>query len=349
MDYQLPPICQPDQALLADIQHIIDQKTKPLNALGQLEKMAAKLALIQQSTQPVCRPAKHIVFAADHGITAEGVSPFPSEVTQQMVLNFVQGGAAINVFCQLHQVQLAVVDVGVKLPFAADLPIVHAKIAAGTANFAQQAAMSEAQLSQAMSIGQAQVQTAIAQGIKLLSFGEMGIGNTTPSAAIMAVVTGLAAPLCVGAGTGSNAQQIALKAQVIDAAIKLHQLDAHSDGLTILRCVGGFEIAAMCAAMLQAAAQQTAFLVDGFIATAALLIAQKINANVLHYAFFAHQSNESGHGAMLHFLQQTPLLRLNMALGEGTGAVLAVPLLDASCAFVANMASFASAGVSEAL
>jgi nicotinate-nucleotide--dimethylbenzimidazole phosphoribosyltransferase len=347
MSWTKPNITSPSNELTDVIQLKINTKTKPLNSLGALEDIALKLALIQNTDSPTSRPAAHIVFAADHGVTAEGISPFPSEVTQQMVLNFVGGGAAINAFCTLNNVAMSVVDAGVKLPFDADLPIVHAKVSAGTANFAIEVAMTEDQCRQALALGQTQVLSAIEAGNKVVSFGEMGIGNTTSSAAIMSVITGLDANLCVGAGTGSDSDMINHKAAVIEKAIKFHQLDTDSKAFFILQAVGGLEIAAITGAMLAAADNKTAFIVDGFIATAAYMIAHKMQPNISEYAFFGHQSNESGHKRMLDFLNETPLLQLGLALGEGTGAVLALPLLDAACAFMQNMASFADAGVSD--
>jgi len=334
------------QTLKESIENKINSKTKPVGSLGLLESLALQVAMIQNSTTPQINKPEFIVFAGDNGIAAEGVSPFPQEVTTQMVLNFLQGGGAINSFCAQHKLTLSVVDAGV----AGALPevdgLINRKIAAGTENFLKQAAMSPEQLEQAFIAADEIVSEKAASGTNLLGFGEMGIANTTCAAAIMAALLQLPVSECVGRGTGLDDAGVLHKQQVIEQALDFHELD-NADARLILATFGGFEIAMMTGAMLSAAAHNMVILVDGFIASAAALLAMKIAPAAREYMVFCHQSDEQAHGRMLAAMDAKPLLNLSLRLGEGSGAALAYPLVVSAVGFFNEMASFESAGVSE--
>ena len=342
----LPHINPVDIKLAEALQLKINQKTKPLGALGVLESLALKVGLIQQSLHPKLHHPKAFIFAGDHGITAENISLFPQAVTAQMVLNFVAGGAAINVFAKQMGFDLEIVDAGVNAEFASNLPIQHKKIAKGTQNFLYAPAMSHAQCLAAMQGGEALISKSVAQGSNVFAFGEMGIGNTTSAAAIMSVLCGLSVHACTGRGTGLDNQGLLHKTAVIEAAIAKHQ-PALSSPLAVLTHLGGLEIAMMVGAMLSAASHQCVVIVDGFICSAAALVATKIQPNFLDYCVFSHASEESGHQQMLQHMDARPILDLNLRLGEGTGAVLAYPLLQAAVNFLNEMASFETAKVSQ--
>ncbi|WP_428242534.1 nicotinate-nucleotide--dimethylbenzimidazole phosphoribosyltransferase [Gynuella sp.] len=330
------------------IQAKIDQKTKPPGSLGQIEALAFQIARVQKTVDPQAGTLHHYVFAADHGVTAQNISPFPAEVTQQMVMNFLQGGAAINVFAAQHQVPITIVDAGVAAePFAAHPLLVDRKVAKGTTDFSGEPAMTEGQWQQATESGADLIRELCGQPENLFfSFGEMGIGNTTAGAALMAAVMNLAPELCVGRGTGASQKIIDNKVRAIQLALKKHGAQLQT-GAAIMQHLGGFELAMMAGAMAAVAAAGRLFIVDGFLATAALLCVSKDQPEVLDYAIFGHCSNEQGHKAMLEALGVSPLLQLNLRLGEGTGAVLAWPLIQSSIVFINNMASFESAGVSQ--
>lgn len=335
----IPPTHNPTLAqALADC---INQKTKPPGSLGQLEQLGHQIGLIQASIQPGLHDPAIIVFAGDHGVVAENISAFPQEVTWQMVENFLAKGAAINVFARQHGIALHIVDAGVKHDFGVRAGLLDRKIAAGTHNFAQQPAMSAQQCASALEHGMALVASLPGN---VLGFGEMGIGNTTAAAALMHTLTGIAVADCVGAGTGLDAPGVLHKQQVIQRALALHG-PIHPP-LDLLATYGGFEMAMMVGAMLAGAAQRKVLLIDGFICTSALLVAARLQPAILDYCVFAHCSDENGHRAMLNFLQAKPLLQLNLRLGEGTGAALAWPLLQAAVNFMNQMATFASAQVS---
>jgi nicotinate-nucleotide--dimethylbenzimidazole phosphoribosyltransferase len=320
----------------------INNKTKPLGSLGALESLAKQLGLIQQTVAvSVDRPAI-IVFAGDHGVVAEGVSAFPQDVTWQMVENFLANGAAINVFARQNGAALHVVDAGVNHDFGPRPGLVDRKLAHGTRNFALEPAMTAGQCATAMAHGAALV--ADLPG-NVVGFGEMGIGNTTAAAALMHKLTGIPVADCVGAGTGLSTEGVLRKQRVIEAAAERHA--GVTDALDVLATFGGFEIAMMAGAMLQAASLRKTMLIDGFIVTSALLVASRIAPAILDYCVFAHCSDEAGHRRMLAQLGATPLLQLGMRLGEGTGAALALPLLHAAANFLNEMATFSSASVSE--
>ena len=329
-------------ALAARLDQAINNKTKPLGSLGVLESLAKQMGLVQNTESiSVDRPAI-LVFAADHGIVAEGVSAYPQDVTWQMVENFLAGGAAINVFAEQTGCALQVIDAGVAHDFGARAGLTDRKLAAGTANFAREPAMSPAVCEQALAAGMA---LAAAVEGNVIGFGEMGIGNTTAAAALMHKLTGVPVAQCAGAGTGLTPAGVAHKQAVIEQAVSLHA--GVSAPLDVLATFGGLEIAMMAGAMLQGAADRKLLLIDGFIVTSALLVAARLQPAILDYCVFAHCSAESGHQRMLAALEVRPLLQLDLRLGEGTGSALAVPLLQAAANFVNRMATFASAQVSE--
>ena len=339
-------IAPPDAALGAAIQHQIDTKTKPLGALGQLEDLARQVALVQQTLTPALRRPHVLVFAADHGIAQAGVSQYPPEVTHQMVRTFAHGGAAINVFCRQNGLALTIVDAGVRGSFA-DLPAVRdEKIAEGTRNFAEAPAMTAAQCADALARGARLADELHAAGCNVLAVGEMGIGNTSSAAVLMHRLTGRPLAECVGRGTGHDGAGLARKLAVLTQAVAAHP-GAGSDPLAVLATFGGFEIAQMCGALLRAAEHRMLLLIDGFIASAALLVAARLAPAVLAYCVFSHESDEQGHRLLLAELGGRPLLRLGLRLGEGTGAALAYPLVRAAVAFFNDMASFEGAGVSD--
>lgn len=346
LTFQIPPLHVP--ALQAALTQQIDQKTKPLGALGRLESLALQIGLIQQSTQPQLQQPTMLVFAGDHGIVAEGVSPYPQAVTAQMVHNFLQGGAAINVFARQHGFHLQIIDSGVNAVLPAHPALMDAKIGLGTANFRHTPAMTEAQCQHAVQRGAQIARQAITQGANVLAVGEMGIGNTSSASCLMSVLCGLPMHQCVGRGTGLSDQGLQHKLSVLTSALQQHHLQA-DDALAVLQVFGGFEIAMMVGALLAAAEARVVLLIDGFIATAALLVASRLAPEVLAYCVFAHCSDEHGHATLLKHLHAQPLLQLSLRLGEGTGAVLAYPLLQSAVAFLNQMASFDSAGVSQSI
>jgi nicotinate-nucleotide--dimethylbenzimidazole phosphoribosyltransferase len=329
----------------------INTKTKPVGSLGRLEEIAIKAGLIQQTTHPVITNPHIIVFAGDHGIAQTGlVNAYPQEVTAQMVLNFLNGGAAINVFCRQHNIRLQVVDAGVNFDFSSyseSRQLIHAKIGSGTSNYLEQPAMSEEAVNRAIERGKEIVESSSADGCNCIGFGEMGIGNTSSASLIMSAITGLPLAECVGRGAGVSDEQLQTKIQTLQKVYDRHQLQTLADKpFQLLSCVGGFEIAMMAGAYLKAAEQRMIIIADGFIATAALLVAKTIYPKLLDYCLFAHTSQEQGHEKMLRYLDVQPLLQLGLRLGEGTGAALAIPLVQSAVNFLQEMASFESAGVS---
>jgi nicotinate-nucleotide--dimethylbenzimidazole phosphoribosyltransferase len=339
------PITAPHRELVTEIQQKIDQKTKPLGALGQLEAVALQIALIQQTLSPTLQNPHLLVFAGDHGLAAEGVSAYPSAVTYQMVLNFLNGGAAVNVFCRQNGLSLVVCDVGVNGTFERDAAnFVKYKIRPGTRNTRHEPAMTADECAAAMDAGRTLVNGVVHKGCNVVGFGEMGIGNTSSAALLMHGITGFALPLCVGRGTGLTNDALRQKVAVLQEIADQYAL--LSDPRDWLTAVGGYEIAAIVGGMLQAAENKMVILIDGFIASAALLIAHAMEPNVLAYCVFCHQSDEAGHALMLDYLGGKPLLNLSMRLGEGSGCAVAYPILTAAVAMLNNMATFDSAGVS---
>ena len=330
------------------IQQKIDLKTKPLGALGLLESLALQIARVQGATLPqdtlkIAHPTL-LVFAGDHGIAAQGVSIAPSEVTRQMVQNFAHGGAAINVFCRQVGFKLEVIDCGILTPVEGVEGIINQRLGAGTEAIHLAPAMALNTVDKGFVMARDLIERHHQAGCNLIAFGEMGIGNTSAAAAIMAAMMQLDVADCVGRGTGINAETLARKLALIEQALQLHQ-HALTGPKAVLACLGGFEIVQMTGAILAAAERKMLVVIDGFIATAAALVAVNIAPNVRDYLIFAHQSDEQGHLRMLDFLQAKPLLALGLRLGEGTGAALALPLIQAAVNFYNQMASFSDAGI----
>jgi nicotinate-nucleotide--dimethylbenzimidazole phosphoribosyltransferase len=333
-----------DRSIEAELRRIIDTKTKPPGSLGRLESLALQMGLIQHTTKPrIERPAM-IVFAADHGIAAEGVSAYPQEVTAQMVANFLAGGAAINALSRASGMTLEVVDAGVAAPIPLE-GYTRASLGAGTRNFAREPAMTRDLAIDAIARGAARVRHHASLGTNVIGFGEMGIANTSSAACLMSRLCDVPIDECVGRGTGLDDHGVRHKRDVLARALALHPKS--DDAIDTLATFGGFEIAMMTGAYLAAADARMTILVDGFIATSALAVAASIAPHVLEYCVFAHASNEAGHRRMLAHFDAMPLLQLDLRLGEGTGAALALPILRAAVAFVDEMASFESAGVSD--
>jgi nicotinate-nucleotide--dimethylbenzimidazole phosphoribosyltransferase len=322
------------------------QLTKPAGSLGQLEQLAIELAAMQGSQQPQVDRLWISIFAGDHGVVAEGVSAFPQAVTGQMLRNFVSGGAAISVLAKQLGATLEVIDLGTALPLEPLPGVRHLHIGAGTENFAQGPAMSSPQLLLALGAGQASVQRAREAGSQLFIGGEMGIGNTTAATAMGCVLLECAALEMVGPGTGLDSAGVAHKAEVIELALELHRPQI-SEPIDILQRLGGFEIAALSGAYLACAQQGIAALVDGFICSVAALLAVRLNPDCRNWLLFAHCGAEPGHQRVLKALQAEPLLDLGLRLGEGSGAALAVPLLQLACSLHNDMATFAEAAVAE--
>ncbi|SIR29817.1 nicotinate-nucleotide-dimethylbenzimidazole phosphoribosyltransferase [Shewanella morhuae] len=330
------------------IQQKIDLKTKPLGALGLLESLALQIARVQgamlpQDTLKIAHPTL-LVFAGDHGIAAQGVSIAPSEVTRQMVQNFAHGGAAINVFCRQVGFKLEVIDCGILTPVEDVDGIINQRLGAGTEAIHLAPAMALNTVDKGFAMARDLIERHHQAGCNLIAFGEMGIGNTSAAAAIMAAMMQFDVADCVGRGTGIDAETLARKLALIEQALQLHQR-ALTGPKAVLACLGGFEIVQMTGAILAAAERKMLVVIDGFIATAAALVAVKIAPNVRDYLIFAHQSDEQGHLRMLDFLQAKPLLALGLRLGEGTGAALALPLIQAAVNFYNQMASFSDAGI----
>ncbi|KVE39331.1 nicotinate-nucleotide--dimethylbenzimidazole phosphoribosyltransferase [Burkholderia sp. TSV86] len=342
--YCVPYVAPLDDAeLRATLARVIDQKTKPPGSLGRLEALALQLGLVQRTVAPrIVRPAM-IVFTADHGIAAEGVSPYPQAVTAQMVANFIAGGAAINAFSGVAGLVLEIVDAGVASPLADALPLVRAAIGRGTRNFTRERAMTRGEVCAALEAGAARVAHHAALGTNVIGFGEMGIANTSAAACLMSRMLNVPLDACVGRGTGLDDAGLARKRAVLERALARHP-DAR-EPLDVLATFGGFEIAMMAGAFVEAARARMTILVDGFIATSALLIADALAPAVREYCVFSHVSNEAGHRRMLEHFGAHALLSLDLRVGEGTGAALALPLVRAAAAFVNEMASFEAAGV----
>jgi len=318
--------------------------TKPPGSLGALEAIAIRLAALQRSEQPRVDEVWICVFAGDHGVAAEGVSAFPQVVTGEMVRNFATGGAAISVLARELGARLEVVNLGT-VNDPGEIPGVRrAIVAPSTANFCSEAAMSETQLVQALTAGRASVQAAVSAGAQLFIGGEMGIANTTAATALASALLQRAPATLAGAGTGLDATGIAHKVAVIERALALHA--AQQEPQAQLRCLGGFEIAALTGAYVAAAQAGLPVLVDGFITTAAALAAVRINPGVRDWLLFSHCSHEHGHAGLLQALDAAPLLDIGMRLGEASGAAVCVPLLRMACALHNGMATFAQAGVS---
>jgi nicotinate-nucleotide--dimethylbenzimidazole phosphoribosyltransferase len=330
-----------EEPLQQRLQHRLDQLTKPRGSLGRIEALALQIGLIQQTDRPRLIAPQLVVFAADHGLAAQGVSAYPSEVTAQMVENFLAGGAAVSVLARQHGLALTVVDAGVHGSIAPRAALLDRKVAAGTADASLGPAMSAAQCALAIEHGRGVVRDLPGNALLL---GEMGIGNTSSAALLLARLGGFDIEACVGRGTGLDDAGLARKLAVLARVLALH--DASHAPLDALAAFGGFEIAMMVGAALQAAQERRVIVVDGFIVGAAILVASKLDSVLLACCVFSHRSDEAGHGLMLDALGAQPLLQLGLRLGEGSGAALAWPLIASAVRLLNEMASFESAGVS---
>jgi nicotinate-nucleotide--dimethylbenzimidazole phosphoribosyltransferase len=335
-----------DEAMLAQAQGKLDNKTKPLGSLGRIEEFGRRLAAINGSLTPSASRKVIYTFAGDHGVVDEGVSAFPKEVTPQMVLNILRGGAGVNVLARHAGAEVRVVDVGVDFDFEPMPGLIMRKVARGTRNLAEGPAMTQEEALAAMEVGIDMARQAKEEGFHLVGTGEMGIGNTTPSSAMVAAITGISVRDLTHRGTGINDKGLEHKIRVIEEGLRLNRPDP-ADPLDVLTKVGGLEIAAIAGLVLGCAAERIPVVVDGFISTAGALIASELHPQVRHYIFAAHRSVEIGHRVMLERIGAEPILDLQLRLGEGTGAALAMSLLEAGAKVLAEMASFADAGVSE--
>jgi nicotinate-nucleotide--dimethylbenzimidazole phosphoribosyltransferase len=336
----------PDEAAAAAARARQDTLTKPRGSLGRLEALSIQIAGICRQPIPHIKHKVIVIMAGDHGVVAEGVSAYPQEVTPQMVLNFLSGGAAINVLARHVGARVVVVDMGIAADLEPHPDLVVKKIAHGTQNIAHGPAMTREQAMQAVLAGVEVVEEEIGCGLDIVGTGDMGIGNTTPSAAIAAALSRQPPIEFAGRGTGVDDSGLARKIQAIEAALRVNQPDS-GDGIDVLARVGGYEIGGLVGVILGAAAHHKPVVIDGFISTAAAMIAVSVAPQVRPYLIAAHRSQERGHGIMLEWLGLDPLLDLNMRLGEGTGAALGISLAEAACKSLAEMATFTEAGVSD--
>jgi len=333
--------------LLAAATAKIDEKTKPLGALGRMEDLAVQMSLIQNDLNPEIHQKNLFVFAGDHGITEEGVSAYPSEVTPQMVDNFLNGGAAINVLCRHNNIDMKVVDMGVNSDFKPHPDLIMKKVAKGTRNFAIEDAMTRQQMILGLENGMTTfLDSYDKHPIDIVGLGEMGIGNTTSASAIISVITGITPAQATGRGTGVDDKGLAHKTEVIEKVLNFHTIDP-ANGFEILQKIGGFEIAGIAGGVLAAASKRCAIVLDGVISSAAGLVAYVINPEIQGYLISGHKSVEKAQTAALSHMGLTPMIDLNMRLGEGTGAALAIDMADAACKIMSQMASFDEAKVAK--
>lgn len=338
-------ITKPDDAIRGKIIRKIDNLTKPKGALGRLEEIALQVAMIRQTTSPVLRNPHNIIFAADHGIADEGVSLSPKEVTWQQTLHFLKGGGGVNFLCRQHGFTLKVVDAGVDYDFPAGSGIIDRKVRKGTANFRYGPAMTRAELKQCIEHGAAVVRDSFNEGCNIISFGEMGIGNTSPSSVWMSYFTGIPLENCVGAGSGLDSEGVRRKYSILKKAMENYSGDRSL--LDIVSHFGGFEMVMAIGGMLEAAELKMVILVDGFIMTNCILVASMLYPQVLDYAIFAHQGDEAGHRQLLEYMNVKPLLSLGLRLGEGTGAICAYPVVDSAVRMINEMDSFQETNVTK--
>lgn len=325
-----------------DLQRKINNRTKPLGSLGKLEKIALKIGTIQQTLTPELRNPAILVFAADHGIVEEGVSPCPKEITWQMVMNFVRGGAGISVFSRQHNINLRVIDAGVDYDFPEGIHVENCKMGRGTKNMLHEPAMSVETCQKAMAEGAKFVLQEYNKGCNVIGFGEMGIANTSPASLLLHKYTGIPLQECVGRGAGLNAEGVSHKYQVLKQVSDKYT--THSP-LETLATFGGFEIAMICGAVLEAKRLNMLIVADGFITTSGFLAAYMMQPDVIDNVLFSHQSNEFGHKAMVEYMKGDPILHLDLRLGEGTGVALVYPILQSALIFLNEMASFDEAQV----
>lgn len=320
----------------------IDQKTKPLGSLGKLEELALQIGCIQKSLTPTISKPAMLVFCADHGIAAEGVSTCSQDITWQQTLNFKNGNAGISIFCRQHNIAIRVIDAGVNYDFAPDDPVINAKVAYGSRNMRKEPAMTAEECELAMQRGAEFVKKEAELGCNTIGFGEMGIGNTSPSSLLMHYFTKQAIEVCTGPGAGMFGEKLRYKTEVLKEVSEKY---TPKTPLEALATFGGLEIAMMAGAFLEAKKQNMLILVDGFIASATMLTAYHINPSIKENCIFSHSSEEFGHKYILEYLQVEPVLNLKLRLGEGTGAALVLPIIESALIMLNEMASFESSGV----
>lgn len=338
-------ITAPDEQIRPLLVDKINNLTKPKGSLGRLEELALQIGLIQQTLTPKLSHPQNIIFAADHGIVAEGVSVSPKEITWQQIYNFLQGGAGVNFLCRQHGFKLKIVDAGVDYDLPYERGIINRKVRRGTANFLHEAAMTMEEMERCLAYGAEVVHQCHEEGSNVLSFGEMGIGNTSASSMWMHCLTGIPLEECVGAGAGLDREGVNHKLQVLQQALDHYPGDGSPRD--IIRYFGGLEMVMAVGAMLQAASLGMVILVDGFIMTNCMLAASKLCPEVLHYAIFCHCGDESGHRLVLNALGAKPILHLSLRLGEGTGAICAYPIIDSAVRMINEMDSFTNASITK--
>jgi len=343
MIHNLPQIQIPDHKIKTDIQHRLDNKTKPVGSLGYLEELAVKIGLIQQDLNPKLTKPVMLTVAADHDIVDEGVSCAPSEITWQQVVNFVNGGGGIGLFCDIHGLDLWVADAGVNHEFKPHPRLIDAKVRMGTRNFHKEPAMTKKECETAFNRGREIVRKFHLQGTNIIGFGEMGIGNSSPASALLSIFTDTPVEDCVGPGGGLKPEGINNKARVIKEAIEKH--GKPDDAFETLRLYGGLEITMIAGGMYEAALNKMIVIVDGYITTSAALTVYEMDKNAAEYFIFSHISGESGHKTMLNHMNARPLLNLDLRLGEGTGAALAYPIVKTAVELLNRMTSFDEAEV----
>ena len=337
-----------DKSIQAVIQEKIDNLNKPKGALGRLEELAMQICLIQQTLEPSLAHPCHLLLGGDHGIEREGVSVSPREVTWQQMINFTRGGGGVNMFCRQHGFKLRIADVGVDYDLSQIDGIINRKIARGTKNFLYEPAMTEEEFDKAIEVGAALVDDCIAEGCKVLSIGEMGIGNTSPSSIWMHLFGNIPLNDCIGAGSGLDSPGIRHKYEVLSKAVTCHErVSKYPDPIVTLRYFGGFEMIAAIGAMLRAAECHLVVLVDGFIMTACALAAIRLYPASHDYMIFTHCGDESGHRKMLDIVNARPLLSLGLRLGEGTGALCAFPIVDSAVRMINEMNNFDNAKITK--
>lgn len=341
-------ITRENESIRDAIRQKIDNLNKPKGSLGRLESLAMQICLIQQTTSPTLHNPYHLLFGGDHGIEREHVSVSPREITWQQMVNFTRGGGGVNMFCRQHGFKLKLIDMGVDHDLSAYPEIINKKIAPGTKDFRYEAAMSEEEFDKAIKIGAQLVYDCYNDGSDIVSIGEMGIANTSPSSIWMSIFGNIPLDECVGAGAGLDGQGISHKYEILKEALdRFHRQYTDDDVCTVMRYFGGFEMIGAIGAMLKAAELHLVILVDGFIMTACMLAASRIYPEILNYAIFGHCGDESGHKRMLQLMHAQPLLNLGLRLGEGTGALCAFPIVDSAVRMMNEMNNFKDADITK--
>ncbi len=338
-------IIRPDETLAEELRNKIDNLTKPKGSLGRLEEIAFQIGLIQQTLNPQLKNPFHLIFAADHGIVEEGVSVSPKEVTWQQVIHFTEGGGGVNFLCRQHNFQLRIIDSGVDYDFPENERIINRKIRKGTNNYLKEPAMTIEEVEQCIMYGADLVQKCFDEGSNVISFGEMGIGNTSASSLWMTFFTGITLEKCVGMGSGLDSEGVKCKYNILNKALGKYNGDGSA--IDIIRHFGGFEMVMAIGGMLKAAELKMVILVDGFIMTNCILAASLLYPDVIYYSIFGHQGDEAGHKSVLDYLRVKPLLNLGLRLGEGTGALCAYPIVDSAVRMINEMDSFNQAEVTK--